>query len=65
MTIYHPATTPVRIQARKGIGSLRLGEQSYGAIAGQARLETRGFNEATNRYDIQISGGAGRISIQV
>jgi hypothetical protein len=64
MTIYHPATIPLRIQARKGIGSLTLDEQRFGSIAGQIPLETNGFDEVINRYDIRLSGGAGRISIQ-
>jgi hypothetical protein len=63
LTIHRPATTPVRIQARSGIGSLLLDEQNFGAMAGQHRFETEGFYETTNRYDIQILGGAGSISI--
>jgi hypothetical protein len=63
LTIHRPATTPVRIQARRGIGSLLLDEQNFGPMAGQPRLETEGFYETANRYDIQILGGAGSISI--
>jgi hypothetical protein len=36
----------------------------FGAVAGDIPLRTNGFNEATDRCEIQISGGAGRMSIQ-
>jgi hypothetical protein len=60
LLIYRPVEVPVRIQVRGGIGSLIFDEQQFGSIGGQPKLESPGFREANNRYDIQISGGAGK-----
>jgi len=63
MTMHRPDSIPVRVQVKGGIGSLVLDDQHFGAMGGQPRLETAGFKEATNRYEIQISGSVSKLSI--
>jgi hypothetical protein len=61
MIIHRPADVTVRVRLRGGINSLTLDEQHFGAMGGQPSLETPGYNQLANRYDIQISSGASNI----
>jgi hypothetical protein len=63
MTIHRPASIPARVQVMGGISSLSLDEQHFGALGRQPRLETTGYKEAANRYDIQISGSVSNLTI--
>lgn len=63
MTIRRPESIPVRVQVQGGISSLSLDEQHFGAMGNQPRLETTGYQESANRYEIQISGSVRRLSI--
>lgn len=63
MTIIRPADVPVRIQIRGGISSLTFDNQSYGSIGTLPQLESPGYQEVMNRYDIRISGGVSNIVI--
>jgi hypothetical protein len=57
MTILRPAGIPLRIQVRSGISSLAFDEQHFGPLGNLPRLESPGYAQAVNRYDVQISGG--------
>jgi hypothetical protein len=61
--LHRPANVPVRIQVQGGVSSMTLDEQHFGSMGGKSLLATPDYNQAANRYDIQISGGASNISI--
>jgi hypothetical protein len=63
MTIHRPESIPVRIQAQGGVSSLMIDEQRLGSMGGRPGLESPGFKEAVNRYEIRISGGVSSASI--
>ena len=63
MALFRPTGIPVRIQIRGGVGSLKLDEQHFGSMGNLPTLETPGYNEAVNRYEIQITGGVSNITI--
>jgi hypothetical protein len=57
-----PEGAPISIQVRGGIGSFSFDGQQFGSMGGQPRIESPGYQGAANRYEIQITGGAGRIT---
>lgn len=56
-----PQGVPVSIQVRGGIGSFTFDGQHFGSMGGQPRIESPGYHEAASRYEILVSGGAGKI----
>jgi hypothetical protein len=58
-----PAEVPVRLQVRGGASKLAFDEQSFGAIGGRTQLQSEGFREAADRYEITIGGGASHLTV--
>lgn len=63
VAIYRPAGVAVRVQIGHGASRLVLDDQRFGAIGGEARLETPDFKSAARRYEICIAGGASNLTI--
>ena len=64
VTIVRPAGVPVRASVRGGVSKLALDEQRFGAIGGEARLHTGGWDGTAAGYDVEILGGASDLTIQ-
>jgi hypothetical protein len=64
VTLYHPRDVPVRLHVHGGASSLTLDEQHFGAVGGALRLETSGYAGAGGRYEVEIGGGASRLTIE-
>lgn len=63
LTVRRPAEVPVRLQIRGGASKLGFDEQSFGAIGGRTQLQSEGFREAADRYEITIGGGASHVTV--
>jgi hypothetical protein len=63
LTLRRPATVPARVQIGGGASKLELDAQFLGAIGGPVRLETSGYQDAVDRYDLNIGGGASKVTI--
>ena len=63
LTLRRPAEVPVRLQVRGGASNLAFDEQSFGAIGGRTQLQSDGFREAADRYEITIGGGASHLTV--
>lgn len=63
ITIHRPSAAPARVQIGQGASKVVLDHNRFGAIGGETRWESSGFTDATNRYDIRITGGASKITI--
>jgi hypothetical protein len=50
-------------QVRGGASKLAFDEQSFGAIGGRTQLQSEGFREAADRYEITIGGGASHVTV--
>lgn len=61
--IHRPGNIPVRAQVKGGVSSLTLDDQHFGAMGSLPRLETTGYEEAANRYDILFSSSVSNLSI--
>jgi hypothetical protein len=64
VTIRRPAGVVVAASVRGGVSRLTLDDQRFGAIAGHARVTTGPWQQATSGYDIEIAGGASRLTVE-
>lgn len=62
--IRRPAGVEARVSLKGGASRLTFDEQHFEAVGGKVQLESTGYDEASDRYDIEISGGASEISVQ-
>ena len=58
-----PAKTPAQLVVRGGASELRLDRKTLEAGDGVVRLATDGYDSATDRYSIEITGGASEVSV--
>lgn len=65
LTVRYPAGTAARLRVGRGVADLRFGEQEFGAVGGAVHLATPHAGLADDRYDIEISGGAAHLWIDV
>jgi hypothetical protein len=63
VTIHRPAGVAARVRVGRGASKLTLDEQHFGAIGGKSSLHTPDYEGATDRYDIEVSGGASKLTI--
>jgi len=63
LTVRRPAGVPARLQIGGGASKLELDAQYLGAVGGPVRLETPDYSNATDRYEVEIGGGASQIRV--
>jgi DNA-binding MarR family transcriptional regulator len=64
VSIRRPSGVEARLDFQGGAGTLTFDEQRFDALGGKVRLQSPGYAESSSRYDIDISGGAGAITIR-
>ncbi len=64
VSIRRPAGAEARLNVKGGAATLTFDEQSFDAVGGTVRLQSPGYDGASDRYDIELSGGASEISIR-
>jgi DNA-binding MarR family transcriptional regulator len=63
VTFRRPAKAAVQLVVRGGASELRLDRKSLEAGDGVVRLATDGYESATDRYSIEITGGASEVAV--
>lgn len=63
LTLLRPGSVPARVQIGGGASKLELDSQYLGAVGGPVRLETPDYSNAAGRYELEVGGGASRITI--
>ena len=63
VTIHRPEGVAARIRVGRGVSELAFDEQRFGAIGGETRLQTPGYDGAADRYDVEVAGGASKLSV--
>jgi hypothetical protein len=58
-----PAKAAVEVVVTGGASELRVDRRKLDAGAGVVRLATDGYESATDRYSIEITGGASEIAV--
>ena len=61
--LLRPDEVPVRLQIRGGASQLAFDDERFGAIGGRVRLQSDGFDERADRYEITVGGGASKLTI--
>lgn len=63
LRIRRPAGVPVQLRVRGGASNVALDEQRLGAVGGELRLATPDEATKTDLYQIEIDGGASRLTV--
>ena len=59
-----PAGSQWHVGASGGVSGLRINGSSFAAVGGDFQQQSPGYGSASNRFDIEISGGASRIDFR-
>lgn len=62
--IRRPGRVEARVRVKGGAATLTFDAQSFDAVGGAVRLQSPGYDGASDRYDIELAGGASEISIR-
>jgi hypothetical protein len=63
VTVHRPASVAARVSVGRGASKLAFDDQRFGAIGGETRLQTPDYQSAADRYDIEVSGGASKLTV--
>jgi DNA-binding MarR family transcriptional regulator len=63
LRVDRPAGVPVRLRIAGGAGGIDLDRQRLGGVAGGSVLESEGVVGATDLFEIEITGGVGKVQI--
>jgi DNA-binding MarR family transcriptional regulator len=63
VAIQRPAGVPIELLLRGGANRLEFDAQRFGAVGGDIRLASPEWDLASNRYAIEVRGGASRLTI--
>jgi hypothetical protein len=63
VSIHRPEGVAARIRVGRGVSKLAFDEQRFGAIGRETRLQTIDYDGAADRYDLEVTGGASKLSI--
>jgi hypothetical protein len=61
--VRRPSNVPVRVLVRGGLSDVAFDDGAFGAVSGPTRLQSPGWDEAHDRYDVEISGGASDLAV--
>jgi DNA-binding MarR family transcriptional regulator len=61
--IERPVGVPAQLQVHGGANRLEFDDQRFGAVGGAVRLASPGWEVASDRYDIEVRGGASRLGL--
>ena len=64
LALHAPAETQWRIGVSGGANAITINGSTTGALSGDYERQSAGYGTATNRYDIQISGGASHLDLK-
>ena len=62
--IQRPAGVPLQLQVQGGANRLEYDDQRFGAVGGDVRLASPGWEAAADRYCVEVRGGASRLTVQ-
>ena len=64
LTLRAPTGTQWRVAVSGGVSGLRINGSSYAAIGGDFEQQSPGYASASDRVDIQVSGGASHVDLR-
>lgn len=64
VSMHRPAGVEARMSVKGGASKLTFDEKSFDALGGKVRLQSPGYEGATDRYEIELSGGASELTFR-
>src|SRR3712207_133971 len=64
VAIRRPEGVSARLRVEGGVTNLAFDDRRIGATGGELDLRSRGYEDAADRYDIAVTGGANNMSIE-
>ena len=64
VAIRRPEGVSARLRVEGGVTNLTFNDRRIGATGGELDLRSRGYEDAVDRYDIAVTGGANNLSIE-
>lgn len=64
VTLQAPAHSEWRVMVSGGVSAVTINGSSHGSLGGDFQQQSPGYTSATNRFDIEISGGASHIDFR-
>jgi DNA-binding MarR family transcriptional regulator len=64
VNIRRPAGVEAHLSVKGGASTLTFDEQTFDAVGGKVRLQSPGYEGASDRYEIEVSGGASEVTVQ-
>jgi hypothetical protein len=58
-----PAGVPFRVRVAGGLSKLRVDAKQYRAMGGPAVMDSPGYEDASDRYELAVEGGASHITV--
>ncbi len=65
LTIHRPQGAAARLRVQDGASRLALDEPRSAAIGGEVRWQSSDFAAATDRYEIEVAGGASDLVLDI
>ena len=62
--IRRPAGVEAHLSVKGGASKLTFDEQNLDAVGGKLRLQSPGYDSVSDRYEIEVSGGASKVTVQ-
>jgi DNA-binding MarR family transcriptional regulator len=63
VTIRRPSGVAARLHLKGGAAGLTFDDQAFDAVSGDVRLQSPGYEDAPRRYDVDVSGGASKVTL--
>jgi hypothetical protein len=63
LTLRRPAGAAVRVRIQRGVSKLVVDDQRFGAIGAETWLGSAGSEQASDRYELEIGGGASELTV--
>jgi DNA-binding MarR family transcriptional regulator len=62
--IRRPAGVEAQLSVKGGASKLTFDEQNLAAVGSKLRLQSPGYDSVSDRYEIEVSGGASKVNVQ-
>jgi hypothetical protein len=63
VSVRRPAGVPARVRVAGGATNLTFDDERFGSLGGETRLASTGADDAAERYDVEVDGGASKLSV--
>jgi DNA-binding MarR family transcriptional regulator len=64
LNIRRPTGVEAHLSVKGGASKLTFDEQSFDAVGGKLRLQSPDYDSVSDRYEIEVSGGASDVTVQ-